>query len=126
MRRAVVLKHTESSKAPHFDFLIDQPELLIEHRLICFKSFIRPDLTTSGKLQATRIADHRAHYLTYEGPISGNRGDVSRVANGVIDCFTMTPDSLKMLIKWDDLTIFYDAIRIDLDNPNWLIQCEQR
>ena len=32
--------------------------------------------------QAIRIADHRPIYLDYEGPISGDRGEVRRVADG--------------------------------------------
>ena len=31
---------------------------------------------------AERIHDHRAHYLTYEGPLTGGRGRVDRVASG--------------------------------------------
>jgi hypothetical protein len=31
---------------------------------------------------ASKLADHRIAYLEYEGPISGNRGDVQRVDEG--------------------------------------------
>jgi hypothetical protein len=37
---------------------------------------------STGTAGITRIEDHRAIYLTYEGPISGNRGEVKRVAGG--------------------------------------------
>lgn len=33
-------------------------------------------------VQARRIGDHRRAYLDYEGPVSGNRGQVRRVDRG--------------------------------------------
>lgn len=33
-------------------------------------------------IRATSLADHRREYLDYEGPVSGNRGSVSRVDRG--------------------------------------------
>lgn len=40
----------------------------------------RPD--SRGVRPAERLADHRREYLTYEGPISGGRGTVSRWDEG--------------------------------------------
>jgi hypothetical protein len=34
---------------------------------------------------ATRLPDHRKHYLDYEGEIGGNRGKVFRVDTGVYE-----------------------------------------
>jgi hypothetical protein len=36
----------------------------------------------SAEVDAVALADHRAAYLDYEGPISGDRGAVSRIAAG--------------------------------------------
>ena len=36
-----------------------------------------------GQLPARRLADHRAAYLTCEGPVSGGRGEVRRVDGGL-------------------------------------------
>lgn len=38
-----------------------------------------------GECRAERIADHRRIYLEYEGPLSGGRGEVSRVARGAFE-----------------------------------------
>src|SRR5205085_10994162 len=38
-----------------------------------------------AEVQLTPLSEHRREYLTYEGPISGNRGDVKRVASGRYD-----------------------------------------
>ena len=34
---------------------------------------------------ATRLPDHRKHYLDYEGEISGNRGTVARIDAGTYE-----------------------------------------
>lgn len=36
-------------------------------------------------IPARRIGEHRLHYLTYEGPLGGGRGEVSRIASGEYD-----------------------------------------
>jgi hypothetical protein len=40
-----------------------------------------------------RIADHRRSYLDYEGPVSGNRGQVIRVESGVYSLEANRDDS---------------------------------
>jgi hypothetical protein len=40
------------------------------------------DGTSSETVPATRLAEHRLAYLEYEGPISGDRGEVRRAAAG--------------------------------------------
>ena len=34
------------------------------------------------EIMGTRLVDHRTHYLTYEGPVSNDRGQVKRIASG--------------------------------------------
>lgn len=42
------------------------------------------ELPVGAAMFAMRIHDHRTTYLTYEGPIPGNRGTVARIAGGLI------------------------------------------
>ncbi|MEI7658501.1 MAG: hypothetical protein WCK33_10585 [Phycisphaerae bacterium] len=73
----VLLRHVLADGSWHFDWMIDPGP---ERPLITFRTaaFV-PD--ASG-FEAERIGDHRRVYLTYEGPLSGRRGEVSRVAEG--------------------------------------------
>lgn len=73
--RYAVLHHTGIDE-PHFDLLF---ELQKGALLACWRSACWP-ITQATTLQ--RLADHRREYLDYEGPISGNRGEVRRVAGG--------------------------------------------
>lgn len=100
MRRTVVLLHEQPGKPDHFDWLIDQPELGIEHRLITFRLPSRPD--EPAKLTAMHAPDHRAHYLTHQGPIGKNRGTVTRILEGQAISFQLNAQSLHTEIDWGD------------------------
>ena len=47
----------------------------------------------------TPLADHRRDYLEYEGPISGNRGSVKRVAAGHHEIVEYTPERILIRLE---------------------------
>ncbi|MBX3395054.1 MAG: hypothetical protein KF841_06765 [Phycisphaerae bacterium] len=53
-----------------------------DERLATWKMSDPPDSIRGVPLACQRIADHRAVYLSYEGPISGDRGTVTRYDSG--------------------------------------------
>jgi hypothetical protein len=75
MPNYVVLHHT-AIETPHYDLLLDISELepLPTWRL--------PHWPPQRGDVFTRLSPHRRIYLEYEGPISGDRGEVKRVATG--------------------------------------------
>ena len=46
------------------------------------------EMKTGEPQQARKLQDHRASYLTYEGPVSRNRGEVTRVDQGEYEVLT--------------------------------------
>lgn len=78
MRFAVLLHQPplDSTDRVHFDLLLEHNGSLLTWRLP-----IEP-LLEENRCQAKELSPHRLVYLTYEGPISGNRGTVKRVASG--------------------------------------------
>ena len=70
--RCVVLRH-EGVEEPHYDVLF---EISPGSPLATWRASRWP--IAPGD-HAVRAADHRPAYLTYEGPISGDRGHVRRV-----------------------------------------------
>lgn len=74
--RYAVLHHT-GVDAPHYDLLF---ETAAGSPLRTYRVDRWPMET--GAVLVERLADHRRIYLDYEGPISGNRGSVRRVAQG--------------------------------------------
>lgn len=75
-----VLRHERPGGDHHFDLLIRRaPGDTAAH----IPTWRCPRDPVPGVFQTVeRLADHRAAYLTYEGPISGGRGAVSRVRGG--------------------------------------------
>ena len=72
-RRFVVLRHDLPDGGRHFDFMLAQGESLATWQ--CPRP---PEDATAEPMGVRRITDHRCVYLDYEGPISGNRGEVAR------------------------------------------------
>jgi hypothetical protein len=73
--RYVVLRH-EGIADPHFDVMI---EIAPGGALATWRS---PRWPMSERTQLVQLGEHRREYLDYEGPVSGNRGTVHRVAQG--------------------------------------------
>ena len=81
MGACVLLLHQLSDGASHYDWLIE-PDEPADALLIAFRIHDRIDLSVVPAFEAERMADHRRVYLTYEGPLSRNRGEVRRLAAG--------------------------------------------
>jgi hypothetical protein len=78
--RYVILRH-DGIPEPHFDLMFEQEE---RPELTTFRS---PAWPIVGPTHVVKLADHRPAYLDYEGPISGERGHVKRVAAGTCQVF---------------------------------------
>ncbi|MFG0245547.1 MAG: hypothetical protein ACF8MF_05785 [Phycisphaerales bacterium JB052] len=98
MAQTVVLLHTQPGKPDHYDWLIDQPQLEKEHRLLTFRVAARPDQHRT--FIAEKAANHRAIYLHYQGPLTQDRGEVTRVACGTIDDLRNDTHQITGIIDW--------------------------
>jgi hypothetical protein len=74
--RFVVLHHSGIPE-PHFDLMIEAAGQQYLHTWRCHQDPLEHYVSFTE-----RIANHRAAYLTYEGPVSGDRGTVTRVRSG--------------------------------------------
>lgn len=82
--RFVVLTHDRPTL--HWDLLIEAGDSCRTWRLLSC-----PD---ELPVACESIADHRLHYLTYEGPVSGDRGTVTQWTSGV--AVWITPDRVRL------------------------------
>jgi hypothetical protein len=71
VKRFVVLRHEMPQRPLHWDFMLEMSDALRTWTLDA-------EPADSLLIAATALADHRAIYLDYEGPISGDRGHVTR------------------------------------------------
>ncbi|MEI8379343.1 MAG: DNA polymerase ligase N-terminal domain-containing protein [Planctomycetota bacterium] len=79
MPRYAILTH--DFPFPHWDFLLEEGESCRTWRLLSAPN-------SSDEIIAERLPDHRLLYLTYEGPVSGNRGSVSLWDTGTYESIT--------------------------------------
>jgi hypothetical protein len=78
MPQYVILRHeipAGAERPSHYDLMFEAGPALRTWAVVA-----APD--TPGEQPADALADHRSDYLTYEGPISGNRGSVTRWDEG--------------------------------------------
>lgn len=78
-----VLLYHSLSDSVHWDLCLDLGHALATWRVLDDPASL---MTASGDppptLRAERLGDHRRLYLDYEGPVSGDRGHVTRVDRG--------------------------------------------
>lgn len=84
MSRFVLLHHEcppSFGKPSHWDFMLEQAGALLTWSMLELPAAWQGGWETSGQapsIPATRLPDHRLAYLDYEGPVSGDRGEVHR------------------------------------------------
>jgi DNA polymerase Ligase (LigD) len=85
MPRFVILEHDHPRR--HWDFFLEAGQVLRAWRLAEPPHPGRP-------IAATPTPDHRLLYLDYEGPVSGNRGQVVRWDRGEFEWQVNGPDTV--------------------------------
>ncbi len=84
MSRFVVLRH-DSPAGLHWDFMLEFADVLRTWALQEEPAAERP-------IAARALADHRLAYLDYEGPVSGERGSVSKWDRGAFEAVEVEDD----------------------------------
>lgn len=92
----------------HWDLMLQQPGTA-SLQTWCFIELPR---TTDG-VTAQLSADHRKDYLTYEGAISGGRGEVRRVAAGSYVRRSHGPDRFELTLQAEDWHAVWRFQQID-------------
>jgi hypothetical protein len=89
--RYAVLHHTGVA-TPHYDLMF---ETAAGSPLATWRSAVWP---IAAPTPVERLDDHRSDYLAYEGPVSGDRGEVRRVAGGGF-CFESDGDRWRLVLE---------------------------
>src|SRR5687768_12657133 len=95
MPRFVILLH--DWPAPHWDFLAESGGALRAWRLLA-----EPD--AGSDIPAEPNFPHRIVYLDYEGPLSGDRGSVSRWDTGTCCWLADDSDRVELALSGTKLT----------------------
>ena len=90
MPRFVILYHempAGAERESHWDFMLEDGDHLLTW------AFDKSPIET-GSGEAIQLPNHRLAYLTKEGPISGDRGTVQRIAAGTFEWNLREPDAI--------------------------------
>jgi hypothetical protein len=115
VRRFVVLRH-DISGTTHFDLMIDGGSLLAT-----WQCPSPPEDAQQRPLLCRRIGDHRRMYLDYEGPVSGDRGHVTRHDVGTCRIARWGDDGVEVTFEGRQLVGRY-ALELR-DGQSWSLRC---
>lgn len=106
-RSTVFLRHELPDGTSHIDWLIapdaegvpSDARVLVSWRMteVAARALLEP-AGEAFEFVTVRMADHRYRYLDYEGPVSGDRGKVDRLAVGGVVVFEDGPERFRCLL----------------------------
>lgn len=111
MRRFALLEHVRGGSI-HWDLLVEA-DPVGSGPLLSWAIDAEP--SPGHDLPARPLPDHRRAYLNYEGPISGNRGTVRRVASGTCRIVASEPGRVAIMFDRDEAIIqrsFGDSVEL--------------
>jgi hypothetical protein len=116
MPRFVVLRHempqSSSRAGVHWDLMLEH-----EDRLRTWALAAEP--ASESDIVAEALPDHRMEYLQYEGPISGDRGEVRRWDEGTYELRAETADELVLKLSGKRLTGTVELKRRSGSEQTW-------
>lgn len=137
--RTVLLAHRLADGSEHFDWLIERPDAQHERCLLSFRCDRRvdrwiidqPSGSSSHGLLVETMPDHRAAFLTCEGPLSpapdgSSRGSVRRVAQGTFAWQAPEPgdasSAIRARVAFEATAAFDVLIEPDADPRLWRVR----
>jgi hypothetical protein len=99
MAGTVLLLHTLPDSSCHYDWMLEHAG---GSGLLTYRVGSRVDDAAVARFAAERLSDHRREYLTFEGNVSGGRGEVRRLASG--ECFVEVVGAagdVRIWVKWN-------------------------
>ena len=96
-QRFVILRHEmpkDSPRPSHWDLMLEFDGVLLTWELptLAFESLP----ASFERLNICRLADHRLAYLSYEGPVSNDRGEVQRIDAGRFEVLEASETSVRI------------------------------
>jgi hypothetical protein len=99
MPRYVILLHElppghalETARGTHWDLMLETDQGLRTWALLS-------EPAGGAAIEGEQLPDHRPAYLDYEGPVSGNRGQVSRWDAGKYEIELQSDEALRITLR---------------------------
>ena len=120
--RTAILEHT-TANGVHHDWLIEDPTLSDPkaHHARLWTARVTPppgDWPSLQRFDLTILPPHRRHYLTYQGPVSGDRGKVKRLASGT--CYATLWSASRIILNLQLRAMTLDLHLYRRSDEHWL------
>jgi len=120
--RYVLLHHRTPPGYPrpnHWDFMLETTEGDL------WTWALEEEPVAGRTIAAERLANHRAAYLTYEGPVSGDRGEVRRIDAGTYELLAESNAEFVVRLSGDQLggRLRLSKEETAPDAQRWIVDC---
>ena len=117
MRRFVLHKHSGCG-AVHWDLMLEIDDALATWRIAADPLALFP----GGRIEATRIHDHRKAYLDYAGAVSGGRGRVEAQDSGQLSVTSGDDELWTFELSGSRLRGRFELRRAAGDDDGWTLR----
>jgi hypothetical protein len=115
MPRFVIQQHAVTADQIHWDLMLE-----FSGQLATWQVPVQPAQWGAAVILCPKIFPHRMHYLTYEGPLSDNRGIVTIVARGIYEVLQQEEKCWRVLLRGDTIAGVLELRCVEGDN--WQLQ----
>lgn len=113
-----VILHHKGSECEHWDLMLETGAVLATWQLAD-----QPSGAVGESIEARSIGDHRTRYLDYEGPIGGDRGQVTIYDRGTYRCLDRSADRWRLELAGAVLAGSFELVRSTSDDPDrWVFR----
>ena len=116
-----VIQHHRTKDGEHWDLMLQSGPILATWQL-----WRSPGTVADGPIPATQIGDHRKAYLTYEGPLSGDRGTVQIYDRGTLKWQTRHEDRFVIKLRGEIIRGTFVLSRIATETSPWTFAVSPR
>lgn len=114
-----ILEHAQR-EGSHWDILLELPQRKF---LATWRVDLPPnDWLNSQFFQARSLPDHRPIYLDYQGPLTNNRGWVTRCDRGLITLLEDSSDGLAVELHGEKISCSLHFTPIDAVRGTWKVK----
>jgi len=110
----VLLRH-DCGEGSHYDWMVEDPNGEPGQAMLWTWRVNAPTRAWAAKVEMAmeQLSDHRRAYLTYEGAISGGRGEVRRVDEGRAVIESATDDRVVARVSMQEFAGVVTLTRVD-------------
>ncbi len=118
MRRQFVIHAHSGQGELHYDLMLSKGDVLATWQLR--ESPV--GIPVGESILASRLSDHRAAYLTYQGPVSGGRGEVAMLDRGSYELLSEQPARWEVRLDGTKISGRYELVREGGSEGAWTLR----